>query len=233
MGARRERSETVENRQVIRALILDFDGLIIDSETAVAGAWAEAFASRGLEFPDALWRSMVGTRENDGVLWIELERLAGHALDTASLDAVRRARGVELADELQPLPGVVSLLDRARELELRLAIASSSSRWWVGGHLDRLGLTERFDVVCTREDAARSKPYPDVYVEALEALGIAGDQAVAFEDSAPGVAAAKAAGLYAVAVPGSYTEHMDFSHADRVLGSLEGLSLGAVLAQRV
>ncbi len=216
---------------MIRALILDFDGLIIDSETAVAGAWAEIFASEGLEFPDELWRSMVGTRENDGVLWVELERLAGHTLDTESLDAIRRARGVELSDELPALPGVTSLIERARELDLSLAVASSSSRWWVSGHLERLGLTERFDVVCTREDAARSKPYPDVYLEALATLGVAADHAVAFEDSAPGVAAAKAAGLCVVAVPGSYTEHMDFSQADRVLGSLERLSLEALLAQ--
>jgi len=216
---------------VIRALILDFDGLIIDSERAVAGAWAELFAGEGFAFPEEIWRSMVGTRENDGVLWAELERLAGRTLDTETLDAVRRARGVELANELDALPGVMALLDRAREARLQLAVASSSSGWWVCGHLERLGLAERFEVVRTLEDASRSKPFPDVYVETLRALGIAAGEAIAFEDSAPGVEAAKAAGLHVIAVPGSYTEHMDFTLADEVLASLEEVPLDALLSK--
>jgi len=218
--------------RVIRAMVLDFDGLIIDSEVAVARAWEEVFAREGHELPEAVWRSMVGTRENDGVLWTELERLTGRRFDPQAHDPARRQRGVELSQELSPLPGVLTLLDRARERDHRLAIASSSSRWWVVGHLDRLGLSDRFEVVRTREDAARSKPFPDVYREALSALGVAPDQAVAFEDSAPGVAAAKAAGLTVVAVPGSYTEHMDFGAADAVVASLEGFSLDEFLAGR-
>jgi HAD superfamily hydrolase (TIGR01509 family) len=217
--------------RMLRALILDFDGLIIDSETAVAGALSEVFAREGHEFPEDIWRSMVGTRENDGALWTELERLTGRRIDVEAIDAKRRARGVQLADELQPLPGVISLLDQAREGGLRIAVASSSSSWWVCGHLERLGLAERFDVVRTREDAARSKPYPDVYLEALAGLGVKAGETVAFEDSAPGVSAAKAAGLRVVAVPGSYTEHMDFSQADRVVESLQELPLETLLEE--
>jgi len=213
---------------VIRALILDFDGLVIDSETAVAQAWREVFGREGFALPETLWRSMVGTRENDGVLWTELERLSGVRF-TPEGDAARRERGVEIASKLPLLPGVRGLLDEAGRAGLRLGIASSSSRWWVEGHLGRLEILDRFEVIRTKEDAERSKPFPDIYRATLEALGLSAEHAVAFEDSAPGVAAAKAAGLKVVAVPGSFTEHMDFSMADEVVPTLEGRSLEELL----
>jgi HAD superfamily hydrolase (TIGR01509 family) len=205
---------------MIRALVFDFDGLIIDSETAIAATWIELYARYGLPFPEHLWRRMVGTREHDDLLWTDLVERTGLALDVAELEVERRARGVEFANRLHPLPGVVEHLDAAATARLDLALASSSSSWWVGGHLDRLGLADRFSAVCTKELAARSKPDPGVYLVALERLGVPAAHALAFEDSAAGVAAAKAAGLRVVAVPGSFTEQMDFSAADAVIGSL-------------
>jgi len=202
------------------ALVFDFDGLIIDSEVAVASSWREVFEGEGLEFPDDLWRTMVGTRENDDVLWDELERLTGRGFDAERLDSVRRSRSLELASALPPLPGVVEVLDYAASLGLPTAIASSSSSSWVRGHLERLGLAGRFAVVCTKEDAPETKPDPGVYVETLRRLAVEPAYTIAFEDSSPGVQAAKAAGLWVAAVPGSYTEHMDFSAADILLGSL-------------
>ena len=205
---------------MIRALIFDFDGLIIDSETAISATWIELYARHGLPFPEHLWRRMVGTREHDDLLWNDLAEQTGLPLDVAVLEPERRARGVELANLLNPLPGVVAHLDAARQAGLALAVASSSSAWWVGGHLERLGLTERFSAVCTRELVAHSKPDPGIYLAALERLGVAAAETVALEDSQAGVEAAKAAGLRAVAVPGSFSEEMDFSAADVVVASL-------------
>ena len=216
---------------MLRALIFDFDGLIIDSETAVAQTWRELYARHGLDFPDHLWRRMVGTREHDGLLYRDLAEKTGRALDIAALEPSRRARGVELANELPALPGVLAHLDAACEAALPVAIASSSSEWWVAGHLARLGLAERFSAVCTRELAERSKPDPGVYLIAIERLGVAGRDALAFEDSEAGVVAAKAAGLRAVAVPGSFTEHMDFSAADVVVVSLDEVEPAALWEQ--
>jgi len=214
---------------MIRALILDFDGLIIDSEIAVATAWQEVFAREGLPFPDDLWRSMVGTRENDDVLVHELERLTGRAIDAEKVEAEKRQRSIELANTFGPLPGVVDTLDYAASLGLALGIASSSSSWWVRGHLERLGLLGRFSVICAKEDAPVTKPDPAIYVAAVRRLGVDAASALAFEDSAPGVEAAKGAGLTVVAVPGSYTEHMDFSAADAVLSKLGARELEWVL----
>lgn len=215
---------------MIRALVLDFDGLIIDSEIAVAQAWREIFSAHDQEFPEQVWRTMVGTRENDGVLWDELARTTGAMPDVERLEAQRKERGLELAQELPALPGVTELLAQAHALDLALAVASSSSGWWVEGHLQRLGLREMFGVVKTRGDAQRSKPFPDIYLAAVGSLGVAACEAIAFEDSAPGVSAARAAGLHTVAIPGSFTEHMTFEHADTVVETLAGFDLPAHIA---
>ena len=212
----------------IRAIVFDFDGLIIDSETAIAGAWRELFEAHGLMLPEHLLRRMLGTRENDHLLWDELQALAGR-LDLPALRASHRARGAALSDELPLLPGVRKQLDAARNAGLRLAVASSSSAWWVNGHLERLGIRDRFAAVCSREDAPKSKPDPGVYLAALRRLELEAKHAIAIEDSEPGVAAAKAAGLRCVAVPGSFTEQMSFAKADLVLPSLEALDLARLL----
>jgi HAD superfamily hydrolase (TIGR01509 family) len=214
---------------MVRAMIFDFDGLVIDSETAVADAWREVFDAYGVQFPHDVWVSMVGTREHDGALHAYLCEATGLTLDAEELEARKRERAKELASKLPPLPGVVETIDDARVLGVPSAIASSSSPWWVNGHLERLGLASRFSVVCTRDDAKRSKPDPGVYLTALALLEAEPDDVVAFEDTEHGVAAAKAAGVRVVAVPGTYTEHMDFSEADVVVGSLADASLEELL----
>ena len=216
---------------MLRALIFDFDGLIIDSETAIAQSWTQVYASHGLDFPLQLWRRMVGTREHDDLLWNNLAEQTGLTLDIAALEPIRRARGVELANKLPMLPGVAALTSAGRASGLSMAIASSSSDWWVSGHLRRLGLLEAFDVVCTRELAARSKPDPGVYLAALERLGVPARDALALEDSEAGVTAARAAGLRVVAVPGSFSEDMDFSAASVVVASLADVEPAALWAR--
>jgi HAD superfamily hydrolase (TIGR01509 family) len=127
------------------------------------------------------------------------------------------------------LPGIEEWLTEARRLGLKLGIASSSTRQWVMGHLDRLGLGG-WDCIRCREDTVRAKPDPDLYLAVLDCLGIGPGQAIAVEDSLNGLAAAKAAGLFCVAVPCSMTAHMDLSAADLRLGSLAQRSLAEVLA---
>lgn len=210
---------------MIRALILDFDGLIIDSERAVWRAWRETFAEYGADFPDDIWLPMVGTRELDDAPWRYLMQAVGIEVTRSDLDARKRQRSVEFANRLQPLPGVVRLLTEAQRRGLSLAIASSSSAWWVEGHLERLGLRDRFSAVCTADQAGPGKPAPDVYLAALAALGVQATEALAFEDSEHGVAAAKAAGIATIAVPGSFSDGMDLSAADAVIDSIAAIDL--------
>jgi HAD superfamily hydrolase (TIGR01509 family) len=108
---------------------------------------------------------------------------------------------------------------------MRLAVASSSPRSWVGGHLERLGIIDHFDHLRCADDVRQVKPDPELYLAALAALGVAAHEAIALEDSPNGVLAAKRAGLFCVAVPNSLTRQMPLDHADRLVDSLADLPL--------
>jgi beta-phosphoglucomutase-like phosphatase (HAD superfamily) len=120
---------------------------------------------------------------------------------------------------------VVERIAEAKALGLKLGVASSSTTDWVKGHLARLGILERFDCVTCRDDVANVKPEPDLYLAALECLGVAASDAIAIEDSPNGVTAAKVAGMRCVAVPNSITARLDLSHADVILASLADTTL--------
>jgi HAD superfamily hydrolase (TIGR01509 family) len=212
---------------LIRALIFDFDGLILDTEGVVFQAWQEVYQEHGLHLDAKRWSRIIGTASNwDG--FAELEEKLARPLEREAIAARRLARERELADALPILPGVQEWRDEARTRGLKLAIASSSTRGWVKGHLDRLGLND-WDCIRTRENAPRPKPDPDLYLSALEGLGLASHEAIAIEDSLNGVMAAKRAGLFTITVPCSLTAHMDLSAADLKLSSLADRSLSDVL----
>lgn len=126
------------------------------------------------------------------------------------------------------LPGVVALLDAARELSLKVGLASNSEHPWCEENLARLGLLERFDFLACREDVASPKPEPDLYKLVLNRFGLRGHEAIAFEDSHTGSLAAKRANLWCVAVPNPSTAHHDFAHVDLCVSSLAEVSVVAL-----
>jgi HAD superfamily hydrolase (TIGR01509 family) len=129
----------------------------------------------------------------------------------------------------QPLrAGVFEYLAAAPGHGLRLAVASGATGDWVSAQLQRVGVAGHFDVLST-VDGRRPKPAPDVYLAALDALGLSAAEAIAFEDSPIGVTAAKAAGLRCVAVPNEVTAALSFAAADLVLESLTEMPLSALL----
>lgn len=214
------------------AIIFDFDGLILDTETCEFESLCEIFDEHGVTLDRAWFESVIGRADHPH--WSEmLEAALGAPLtDRDAVIARRRDRHHALIAELEVCVGVVDLLDEAAAADVAVGVASSSTREWVEGHLDRLGLLGRFEAVCTRDDvgAGRAKPAPDVYLAALDALGAAPGRSVAIEDSPNGVRAARAAGLTAIAVPGPMTSNLDFTHADLVVESLRDLSLRELAA---
>jgi HAD superfamily hydrolase (TIGR01509 family) len=213
----------------IRALIFDFDGLILDTETPDLVAWQEIFAEHELELDHAFWCQFVG--RHGGMLDVvaHLEQLVGIGLDSEVILTRRRERCMEMIYALGPRPGVERWLLDAQAESVRCAVASSSSLVWVEGHLERLGLLQHFAGVRCRDHVTRTKPDPDVYLAAIECLGVAADEAIAIEDSPHGVTAAKAAGLFCIAVPNEVTRPLDFCHADMVVESLDQIALRDVL----
>ncbi len=213
----------------IRALFFDFDGLILETEGPIYQSWRELYASYGVELPFSSFAHTIGVAENTFDLLGMLEERLGRRLPRDEIAPKRRERELELV-RLQPiLPGVAEALRSARRLGLKQAAVSSSTRAWVAGHLERLGLRELFDGLVTREDARRTKPDPELYLAALRLLAVASDQAVAFEDSPSGVRAAKAAGIFCVAVPSELTRSMPLDGADLRIDSLAEMPLEELL----
>jgi HAD superfamily hydrolase (TIGR01509 family) len=216
---------------MIQALIFDFDGLILDTESPEVRIWQELFSQYGQEFPLDEWvRTVVGSTVSNLDPVIQLEKLTGQPLDRVALHEQARRTRLAWQASLPPLPGVADYLYSARRLGLRLAVASSSPHTWVDAYLKRLGFYELFDVVICREDASRLKPFPDLFLAALSSLRLRPDQALAFEDSPNGVRAAQAAGLRVVGVPNPITARLGPLPAELTLSSLSDLSLQDVLA---
>ena len=215
----------------IRALVFDFDGVILDTESSDLRAWREVFEEHGAELTLAVWAQVIGTQEHHFDPIQHLELLLGMPVDRAGVAASHARRTMELTERQQLLPGVRELVSYARVQGIKLAVASSSSRVWVEGHLEKRGIRGDFDCVCCREDVARTKPYPDLYLAALACLGVSALETVALEDSPNGIAAARAAGIYVVALPNPVTAELDLSGADRHLESLAVMSPAELIDQ--
>ncbi|GAB4480399.1 MAG: HAD family hydrolase [Anaerolineales bacterium] len=218
----------------MKALIFDFDGLILDTETPEFEAWQAIYHEFGQELDPQIWGQFVGgAGATDFSPVTHLEALLGAPVNGAALQARARAEALVRIHQMAPLPGVEETLTAARRLGLRLAIASSSPHAWVEGHLLRLGLLSYFEAFLCREDVAagRTKPHPDLFLAALQALGIAPGEALIFEDSPNGVLAARRAGVRVVAVPNPLTARLAMSGETLRLASLAGQDLAALLAR--
>ena len=221
-------------RLMITALIFDFDGLILDTETAEIRSWQNIYAEYGYPFPHDEFIQTVGgygTSNFDAALYL-------HDLTHGSLnaDSLRLRHRTESGDAIRRspiLPGVASILTEAKRRHLKLAIASSSPHSWVDAHLTRLGLFQQFDKIICGDDVGRgrTKPKPDLFLKALEQLNVRVDEAVVFEDSPHGVEAANAAGIAVVLVPNPTTSLLPFNGNYIKLKSLAEMSLAELLAR--
>ena len=217
---------------MIQALIFDFDGLILDTETPEFTIWEEIYKEHGLEFPREEWGKIIGGDGHGSFDAAEhLSLLLEGRLDSASLRHRNLTESQELILTLGPRPGVVDYIQEAKRLGLKLAIASSSDLNWVESHAKRIGVLDHFDQVITREDVApgRTKPNPDLFLTALDRLGVPKGAALVFEDSPNGVKAARQAGLFVVAVPNEVTSLLPLDNADLILSSLSDMPLSVLL----
>jgi HAD superfamily hydrolase (TIGR01509 family) len=216
---------------MIKALIFDFDGLIIDTETPDYLSWKAVYESFGCELPLAIWQENIGS-VNFFNPYTYLEELLERPLDRTAVHAQRKQLDRELLAQQTILPGVESYLAEARQLGLKIGLASSSRHDWVDGYLDQLNLAHWFDAVRCRDDVdERSKPDPAVYLAALEALNVPAAHALALEDSPHGAQAAQSAGLRCVIVPNQMTSVLPFGPVTYRLDSMAAMSLSQLLAE--
>jgi HAD superfamily hydrolase (TIGR01509 family) len=215
----------------VRGLLFDFDGLILDTESPSLAAWQAVYDDHGHELTIDRWSAAIGTI-NGFDPFAHLEELVGAPVDRAAITARRRKHELSLIEAEELRPGIAEYLAEAERLGLRKAIVSSGSRDWIDAHLRRLEQLVGWDAIVTADgDEARAKPDPILYVEALERLRLDVTEAVAFEDSPNGIRAAKAAGIYCVAVPNAATAPLAFDQADLKLESLSELPLSDLLAK--
>jgi len=215
---------------MIKGLIFDFDGLIVDTEWPDYESWQQVYQHYGCDLAVEKWGQIVGgTGASDFDPHEHLEELCGKKLDREEIWISRRKQYLGELSAQPILPGVLDYLDEAERLGLQLAIASSSPENWVRGHLARLGIYQRFDAIKTADDVKRTKPDPELYLATLETLSIKPSEGIVFEDSPNGVRAAKAAQLFCVAVPNPVTVQLKFDGADLRLNSLEDKKLGELL----
>lgn len=211
----------------VRALIFDFDGLIVDSETPGYHAWSELYATYGCSLPFDKYSACIGTIGGFD-LHAYLEEQSGRSFDRGELEAACNVRWLDLMKDQPLLPGIASCVSMAKAHGLKVAIASSSTHAWVARNLRKFGLLDEFDALCTRDDVDAVKPDPALYHLALKKLAVSAAEAIAFEDSPNGILAAKRAGIFCVAIPNPLTKDLPLDMADRRLNSLAEFELDDV-----
>lgn len=210
----------------IRALIFDFDGLIVDTESVGYQTWKELYSQHGHELPVETYAQAIGTEFND--LYDprrDLDALVGRSLLWDEIEILRRERETELKATLVTLPGVVDRLKEAQELGIPCAVASSSPLSWVGWWIDHLELRPYFHHLTTVDDTGKVKPDPSLFLHAAGKMEMEPENILIFEDSLNGLRAAKSAGMRCIVIPGPMTQHLEFDGAFQRVPSLADVSL--------
>jgi HAD superfamily hydrolase (TIGR01509 family) len=185
----------------IEAVVFDNDGLLLDTEEAWTRAETNLFERHGRTFTIEHKRDLIGTSPVTSAAKLEVI-LGMPGRGAALMDELHELVMKETVAGVPPRPGALELLEAVRAAAKPVGVASNSSRAFVERVLSGAGLLDgHFDVVVTSEDVEHPKPAPDLYLAACAALGADPEHSAALEDSATGVAAARAAGMYVVAVP--------------------------------
>ncbi|MCR2804181.1 HAD family hydrolase [Paenibacillus soyae] len=195
---------------MIKAIIFDFDGTILDTETPWYYVFRDAYREHGVELPLELYAECVGTHNGTFNPYDYLITEKGLPIDKEAFKARIHRDHMELLSKQAVREGIIHYLDSARSAGLRIGLASSSDRNWIHTHLELLGIGHYFETIKTSDDVKNVKPDPELYLQALDALGVKPEEAVAIEDSPNGARAAAAAGMGCIVVPNELTRLLPF-----------------------
>lgn len=210
------------------SIIFDFDGLIIDTESAAIESWKALYLEHGVDFPHEEFSSLIGTSHATfDPLGYLVERCGGNC-NAEEIWKEQRRYVLDDLITLKPLPGIEQLLSNAKSAKIPIGLSSSSTHSWVESNLHRLDLLKYFKVITCSDDVELTKPDPALYRLSVEKLGANPKLSIALEDSNHGVIAAKRAGLKVVAIPNRITSKMDFSQADLQVSSAQDISINTL-----
>jgi HAD superfamily hydrolase (TIGR01509 family) len=214
--------------RLIQAVILDLDGLLLDSESAWDGGRKALVAEHGLEWPAAATEAMLGMSSPEWSGYVH--ETLGVPLEPAAISDRVVAQVLQAYEERLPLlPGAEAAVERIAA-RWPLGLASSSNREVIERVMETSGWAAVFATWVSSEEVARGKPAPDVFLEAARRLGVEPADAAGVEDSHNGILAARAAGLRVIAIPNhEFPPGPEaLAAADVVLGSLDELSPGVI-----
>lgn len=205
---------------MLKAVIFDMDGVLVDSEPIHYEAEKIALAAFNVRYTREIHKCYIGRSEQS--FWLGMSELFGVDLDIKLMMEKKHESFMEsiaLAKSIKPAVNLVKTLSQSKSCALGLA--SSATKQLVFEILEHIGLEEYFGVIQSGSDVEHAKPAPDIFLRAAEKLGVAPKNCIVIEDSLNGVKAGKSAGMTVVAVPNEYTREFDFSSADYVLDSLD------------
>lgn len=227
-----------ERVPMIKAIIFDFDGTIIDTETAWYMAFRDLYQEYGVDLTLEMYSQCIGTSLHN---FNPYEYLVTELKWPIDLDEFRKSvqeRHTEIMAQEQIRPGIIEYLQQAKQSGLKIGLASSSERAWVDKHIDQLGLSHYFEFIRTSDNVRHVKPDPELYLQTLSGLGVQSSDTIAVEDSPNGARAAMKAGIFTVVVPNSITKLLPFDDVHMMKQSLldipfESLVVDAAVERRM
>ena len=217
-----------------RAIIFDFDGVLLDTESAIFDSWATLYEREGCTLTREEYAPCLGADYSHWNPASHLESLTGKVYDWSAENAMRQTAIEKTLSSMGLMPGAAELLAWSKTHGIRMVVASSSSRRWVAGWLTRLQIDTYFERLFCRTDGYAVKPDPSLFLASLRYLDLPASDCMIIEDSENGVLAARNAHIPCCAVPCSMTSSGDFSSADELYRDLNSLlsSLQSVATSR-
>lgn len=212
-----------------KAIIFDFDGLIVDTESVWYDVTKEVMLDYGCDLQLENFAKYIGT--TGGGLYDELNALSNRPIDRDVVREKTHQLYQQRMNDFTLREGVLDYLKAAKEAGLKIGLASSSDRKWIEDFLERFQIRDYFEVIKTADDVKKVKPDPELYLQALEALGVEPKDALCFEDSLNGLTAAVGAGLHCVIVPNPVTQYLDFTGHVHRLNSMSDVKFNELLTQ--
>ncbi|MFW5991980.1 MAG: HAD family hydrolase [Halanaerobiaceae bacterium] len=210
---------------ILRAVIFDMDGVIIDSEPIHYQVNKDMYRELGIEVTDKEYESFIGSSNRD--VWEKLKKK--HKLEEVVADLIedQENRNIHYLknNDVKPIEGVVPLLDSLKEEKVTIGLASSSTLSYIKAVLEKFSIIAYFDEMVSGANMERGKPYPDIFIEITRRMNINKEEAVVIEDSENGVLAAKRAGLRCIGLINPSSGNQDLSEADLTVDSLKKVNI--------
>lgn len=210
---------------MIKALVFDLDGTIIDTEKSIFESYKQAFQYYNFDLTLDVWSQWVGGVGTPQKACHYVGEETGQEINYDKIQQIHKEAFFQLIKEEKPLPGVLDMLESGKRAGLKIGLATNSNSDWANYFLQTLKINDYFDNVFTFDHVKQPKPDPEIYKKSVDYFHIVPHEAIAFEDSIIGSLAAKDAQLYTIAIPSKLTKEESFEHVDLKVDSMKHLNL--------